>query len=291
MPPSSVERPLAAIAAQFVSFMLISVNDVILKILVAGLPSWQLMGLRSSFALLWLLPFVIWQGLDGRSSITTRRPVAHLFRALLSAVSIFTYFEALRELDLPVATTILFVTPFFVVALSGLVLREKVTANRWIAVLIGFAGALIIIRPSPAGISPAALLALFSAATWGAAMVAIRNLAKTESTLTVLLYFNLFICVLATALALPGWVPVSWTTIGVIVVMAAIQLAAQVLMMIAFRFASASVTAPVQYSQLLWSVLSGWFVFAVLPGPHVVLGAAVIVASGLYLILSERRAT
>ena len=290
MPPSSAERPLAAIAAQFVSFMFISANDVILKILVAGLPSWQIMGLRSAFGLVLLIPFIVWQGLHGRGPGVTRRPLAHLFRALLSAVSIFTYFEALRELDLPVATSILFVTPFFVVILSALFLKEKVSANRWIAVAIGFVGAMVVIQPSPSGISPAAIVALASAATWGASMVAIRNLVKTESTLTVILYFNLFICLVATGLALPGWVPVPMKTLGVIAAVAAIQLAAQVFMMIAFRFASASVTAPVQYSQLIWSVLSGWFVFSVLPGPAVILGAAIIVASGLYLILSERRA-
>lgn len=291
MSPPTAERPLPAIAAQAVCFLLISVNDVILKIIVADLPSWQIMTIRSGFSLMMLMPFVAWQAWSGSGTIATRRPGAHLARACLSAVSIFAYFEALRDLDLPVATTILFVTPFFVVALSGLVLGERVTLNRWIAVVVGFAGALIIIRPGPAGVSVAALLALLSAATWGAAMVAMRNLARTESTLSVILYFNLFICLLAGAMALPGWQPVSGRMTAIIAIIAAVQLCAQFFMMTAFRFASASVVAPVQYTQLLWSVLAGWLVFAVFPGPQVFVGAAVIVASGLYLILSERRAT
>ncbi|MCA0319261.1 MAG: DMT family transporter [Proteobacteria bacterium] len=289
MPPQTAERPLAAIAAQFVCFTFISANDVILKIIVADLPSWQIMTIRSGFGILLLLPFVAAQALRGTGSILTRRPGAHLMRACLSAVSIVSYFEALRELDLPVATAILFVTPFFVVALSGIVLREPVTPNRWIAVIIGFVGAIIIIRPGPAGVSVAALLAVLSAATWGSAMVAMRNLGRTEGTLSVLFFFNLFICCIAGAFAYPGWQPVSGRLVGMIALVAAIQLIAQFFMMTAFRFASASVTAPVQYSQLLWSVAAGWFVFSVVPGPHVVLGAAVIVASGLYLILSERR--
>lgn len=291
MSAPTAERPLPAIAAQVVCFLLISINDVILKIIVAELPSWQIMAIRSGFSLMMLMPFVAWQMATGSGTIATRRPGAHLFRACLSAVSIFSYFEALRELDLPVATTILFVTPFFVVALSGLVLGERVTANRWIAVAIGFAGALIIIRPGPAGVSVAALLALLSAATWGAAMVAMRNLAKTEGTLSVILYFNLFICLVAGVMALPGWQSVPPRTIGIIAIIAVVQLSAQFFMMTAFRFASASVVAPVQYTQLLWSVLAGWLVFSVVPGPHVLAGAAVIVASGLYLILSERRAS
>lgn len=291
MPPQTAERPLAAIASQFVCFTFISANDVILKIIVADLPSWQIMTIRSGFGILLLLPFVAAQAFRGTGSILTRRPGAHLMRACLSAVSIVSYFEALRELDLPVATAILFVTPFFVVALSGIVLREPVTPNRWIAVLIGFVGAVIIIRPGPAGVSVAALLAVLSAATWGSAMVAMRNLGRTEGTLSVLFYFNLFICGIAGTLAWPGWQPVSGRLVAMIALVAVIQLIAQFFMMTAFRFASASVTAPVQYSQLLWSVAAGWFVFSVVPGPHVVLGAAVIVASGLYLILSERRAS
>jgi drug/metabolite transporter (DMT)-like permease len=290
MPPQTAERPLAAIACQFVCFTFISANDVILKIIVADLPSWQIMAIRSGFGILMLLPFVIVQMARGSGTIVTRRPLAHLMRACLSAVSIVCYFEALRELDLPVATAILFVTPFFVVALSGIVLREPVTANRWIAVIIGFVGAVIIIRPGPAGISIAALLAVLSAATWGAAMVAMRNLGRTEGVLSVLFYFNLFICVIAGAFAWPGWQPVPNRLVATIALVAVIQLIAQFFMMTAFRFASASVVAPVQYSQLLWSVAAGWFVFSVVPGPHVVAGAAIIVASGLYLILSERRA-
>lgn len=289
MPPQTAERPLAAIAAQFVCFALISLADTILKIVVAELPSWQIMTLRSAFGLAILTPIILVQMWRGRGTIVTRRPGGHLFRASLSAVSVFAYFEALRELDLPVATAILFVTPFFVVALSGLVLREPVGLNRWIAVAIGFLGALVIIRPGAEGVSVAALLAVLSAATWGAAMVAIRNLGKTEGTLAMLFYFNLFICLISLAFALPNWQPVPLWLFGVIGLNAVIQLVAQSFMLMAFRFASASVSAPVQYTQLLWSVAAGWFVFSVFPGPQVFLGAAIIVASGLYLIFSERR--
>lgn len=290
MPPQTAERPLAAIAAQFVCFALISLADTILKIVVAELPSWQIMALRSAFGLAILTPIILVQTWRGHGTIVTRRPGGHLFRASLSAVSVFAYFEALRELDLPVATAILFVTPFFVVALSGLVLRESVGLNRWIAVAIGFLGALVIIRPGPEGVSVAALLAVLSAATWGSAMVAIRNLGKTEGTLAMLFYFNLFICLISLVFAVPGWQPVPLWLLGVIGLNAVIQLVAQSFMLMAFRFASASVSAPVQYTQLLWSVAAGWFVFSVFPGPQVFLGAAIIVASGLYLIFSERRA-
>lgn len=288
-PPPAAERPLPAIAAQFVCFTLVSIADAILKIIVAEAPSWQIMAMRSASSLLILTPIILVQMACGRATLRTGRLKAHILRAALSAVSVFAYFEALRELDLPVATAILFVTPFFVVMLSGLVLREQVGLNRWIAVAIGFVGALVIIRPGPEGVSLAALLAVLSAATWGAAMVAIRALGKTEGTLSILFYFNLFICLIALAFALPGWQPVPGWLIATILLNAAIQLVAQSFMLMAFRFASASVSAPVQYTQLLWSVAAGWFVFNVFPGPQVFVGAAIIVASGLYLIWSERR--
>ncbi len=226
------------------------------------------MAMRSASSLLILTPIILVQMARGRATLRTGRLKAHILRAALSAVSVFAYFEALRELDLPVATAILFVTPFFVVMLSGLVLREQVGLNRWIAVAIGFVGALVIIRPGPEGVSLAALLAVLSAATWGAAMVAIRALGKTEGTLSILFYFNLFICLIALAFALPGWQPVPGWLIATILLNAAIQLVAQSFMLMAFRFASASVSAPVQYTQLLWSVAAGWFVFNVFPGPR-----------------------
>jgi drug/metabolite transporter (DMT)-like permease len=290
MPPQPAERPLAAIAAQFCCFTAVSANDVVLKLLVAEVPSsWQLMATRSGIGLIYLTPFVIWHLARGTARISTRRFGGHLGRACLSAVSVYCYFEALRDLDLPVATAILFVTPFFVVALSGIFLREAVPPNRWIAVVVGFVGALIIIRPGPAGVSIAALLALVSAATWAATMVAMRNLTKTEGNLAVVFYFNLLVTLIAGTLAFPSLQPMAWTTLAIIAWVSVVQLISQYFMMVAFRFASASVTAPVQYVQLIWSVIAGWLVFSVLPGPHVFVGAAVIVASGLYLIVSERR--
>ncbi|WP_170181724.1 DMT family transporter [Phreatobacter stygius] len=289
MPPATAERPLAAIAAQLVCFTFISANDVIVKLIVAELPSWQIIAVRSGFGLALLAPAILWRLADGSGRLVTRRIGAHVLRAGLSAVSIVTYFEALRELDLPVATTILFVTPFFVVALSGLALRERVPANRWIAVVIGFAGALVIIKPDTSGISMAALLVVVSAATWAATMVAMRDMTRTESSLAIIVYFNLFLVIIAGSLAWPLWQPLSWRIMAIIACVAAIQLIAQQFMMVAFRLASASVTAPLQYVQLIWSVLAGWFIFGVIPALNVFAGAAIIVASGLYLILSERR--
>jgi drug/metabolite transporter (DMT)-like permease len=290
MPPQPAERPLAAIAAQFCCFTAVSANDIVLKMLVAEVPSWQLMASRSGIGLIFLMPFVVWHLSRGTARIATRRIGGHLLRACFSAISVFSYFEALRDLDLPVATAILFVTPFFVVALSGLFLREHVPPNRWIAVVVGFVGALIIIRPGPAGVSVAALLAVLSAATWAATMVAMRDLTRTEGNLAVVFYFNLLITLIAGTLALPNLKPIAWSTVAVIAWVSIVQLISQFFMMMAFRFASASVAAPVQYVQLIWSVIAGWFIFQVFPGPHVWVGAAVIVASGLYLILSERRA-
>lgn len=289
MPPATAERPLAAISAQLVCFTFISVNDVIIKLIVTELPSWQIIAIRSAFGLILLSPLMLWRLADGSGRLATRRIGTHIFRAALSAVSIVTYFEGLRTLDLPVATTILFVTPFFVVALSGLALREPVPVNRWIAVVVGFAGALVIVKPDASGISFAALLVLISAATWAATMVAMRDLARTESSLAVIVYFNLFLVLIAGALAFPHWQPVPWRIMAIVAGVSAIQLIAQSFMMIAFRFASASVTAPMQYVQLIWSVLAGWFIFGVMPALNVFIGAMIVVASGLYLILSERR--
>jgi drug/metabolite transporter (DMT)-like permease len=285
---TSGDRPLAAVAVQTACFTLISANDAIIKVLVVEVPSWQVMAMRSSLALLFLTPLIVYRLNQGTGHLRTSRLPMHAMRAILSAVSIFTYLEALRVLDLPVATTILFIAPFFVVALSALMLREPVPINRWIAVIIGFCGALVILQPGPTGVSTAMLLMVVSAATWGATMVMMRDLSRTESDLAVIVYFNIFLVAISASFAVPTWQPVSTTALGMIAVVAGLQLISQQLMMIAFRLAPASVVAPVQYVQLLWSVAAGWLIFGVWPAGSVWLGAAIIVASGLYLIWSER---
>jgi len=254
----------------------------------AGVSLPELAFYRFAFGLPPLLAWIAWAGNFG--AWRTKRPMAHFWRGAIGLSTMVLAFGALTWLPLAESATIGFVAPLFSVALSALILGEPVGRHRWSAVALGFIGVLIVMRPSGSNL-PAEGLALALLAAFGVAAVTItiRQIGKTESTPTTVLWFTLF-SMAATGALLPFFAQAhdgrTWT---ILVALGLFGGAGQLFLTSALRFAPVSVVVPFDYTQLLWAVLLGWAIWDAQPPATTWAGAAVIVASGLYTLYREHK--
>jgi drug/metabolite transporter (DMT)-like permease len=236
-----------------------------------------------------LLAFLLSNPVTTPALVRTKRPVLQIARSTLLLLSTIFNFIALQFLQLDEALAILFSTPFFVAVLSGPLLGEWVGWRRWIAIVVGFLGVLLVARPGAGGIHPAALLTLAGALCYAIYIIATRVLARSDSNETTLFYSNL-----VGAVAMLPVLPFVWRTpdsVLLIVLMVAIGgfgSLGHYLLIIAHRIAPAAVLAPFIYSQLVWTTILGYLIFADVPNRWTLAGASIVVASGLYLLYRER---
>jgi drug/metabolite transporter (DMT)-like permease len=254
----------------------------------AGVSTPELVFYRFAFGLPPLILWIVW----GRNfdAWRTERPLAHLTRATIGLTTMVLAFSALAYLPLAEATTISFAAPLFAVMLSALVLKEKVGRHRWSAVLIGFAGVLIVTRPEGAALHPLGLtLAILAALGVGCVTIAIRQIGRTESTQTTVLWFSLL-----SMLVVGGLMPFyaqahDVRTWAILLALGLFGGGGQLLMTASLRFAPVSAIVPFDYVQLIWAVLLGWLLWSDAPPATTWAGASVIVASGLYTIYREHK--
>ena len=254
----------------------------------AGIAMPELVFYRFGFA---LPPLLAWMAATGNlGAWRTQRPFMHLGRAGLGLTSLSLGVGALGFLPLAEATTLGFVAPLFSVMLSALVLGEVVGRHRWSAVALGFTGVVIVMQPGGTRLPAIGIaLALLGALAVATATVTIRQMSRFERAPTIVFWFTVY-SMAATALLLPFYgrahAPHEW------LILAGIGLAggvAQLLLTGSLRFAPIATVVPFDYTQLLWAVLLGWWLWGTHPAPTSWLGAAIIVGSGLYTVYREHR--
>ena len=200
----------------------------------------------------------------------------------------FTY--ALRTLPLSEAYSIFFVAPLLITALAAPILGEKVGANRWWAIAIGLVGVLVVLRPSGAQmLSLGGLAVLFSTLCYAVSAITARVLGRTDSSAAMVFWLMISLAFGATALTGSDWRPVriehAWTLVGIAVTGSI----GQFTITEAFKRGQASLIAPFEYTALAWGLGLDWLLWQTLPQPVVLLGASIVIASGLFLLWSERR--
>jgi drug/metabolite transporter (DMT)-like permease len=236
-----------------------------------------------------LFPFIVSNPWTRPGLTRTTRPLLQIGRSMLLLASTLTNFLALRYLQLDQTVSISFSTPFFVAALSGPILGEWVRWRRWTAIIVGFIGVLVVTRPTPSGFEPAMLLSLFGAVCYALYAISTRILARTDSNETTLFYSN----IVGAAAMLPV-VPFFWTTptealvIALMVATGALGSFGHYLLIAAHRLAPAAVLSPFIYTEVPLMIVLGFAVFGDLPNGWTLTGAAIVVASGLYMLHRER---
>ena len=237
-----------------------------------------------------LFPFMVSNPWTRPGLTRTTRPVLQIGRSMLLLGSTLCNFAALRYLQLDEVVALVFSTPFFVAALSGPMLGEWVRWRRWTAIAVGFVGVIVIARPGAGSFQPAALLSLSAAGFYALYSITTRILARTDANDTTLFYSNL-----VGALALLPVVPFVWTTptdplvIALMVATGAVGSAGHYFLIAAHRLAPAAVLSPFIYTEIGLVIALGFLVFGDVPNRWTLTGAAIVVASGLYILHREHK--
>jgi len=284
--PARADRPFKGIALILASTVFLGASDVTAKYLSASLPSIEIAWIRFLVFALIMSPAM----LPGSPlfALRTERRGLHLLRgAALLGSSLF-FISGLRYLPIAEASATGFVSPLFVTALSIIFLGEKVGLRRWIATALGLLGVIIILRPGTGAFHPAAFFPLVSALAWACTLIMTRMLSGSERAVTTMTYSSIAgVCILSTLVPFV-WVAPTWHDILFGVFIGVASTAGQWIVVLAFRYADASVLAPFSYTQLLWVSILGFLVFGEVPDIWTITGAAFIVASGLYTAHRER---
>ena len=273
------------IGLMLVAVFLFAFNSAAGKWLVARYPVGEFMLIRSSFTLLFLAPF-IWHA--GRATFANApRPGLQVLRVVLSSLEVAMFFWAVSYLPLADTTTFYLAGPIYVTALSVLLLREPVGWRRWTAVLVGFAGVVIALRPSSSSFTLPALIALAGSVTYALVLITTRMLRQTND---IMLMTTYFIGAVAFGLVTSpfGWVTPNAFDLVCLAGVGFANIVAQLCVIRSLKIASASVVVPYQYTLIVWSVVFGWLMFAELPDIYTVAGALIIVAAGLYIFWREQ---
>lgn len=280
-----VDDPIGGILLLLSALLIFSCSDATAKYLSAELPVVEIVWLRYVVFVLMLLP-ACWR--SGSAAFGTGRLTLQLLRGTGLLASGLLFVSSLPFLPLADATTIGFASPLFITALSIPMLGEEVGIRRWVAIVIGLIGVVIVMRPGIGAFQPAAVLPVLSALAWAVAIIITRKMSGTESTLTTLLYSAGSALILTSAMVPFLWVTPSLAQLGLALLYGLFATTGQWLVVLAYHRAGASVLAPLAYSQLVWASALGFLVFGTAPDRWTLAGAAVIIASGLYTAHRER---
>lgn len=293
---SRIGGPLRGILLKVISVCFFVVMATMLKA-TETIPPGQMVFFRAFFALLPVLGFLVWKR-RLFDAFRTSRPFGHVLRGLIGVASMGLGFFALTRLPLPEATALGYASPLIIVILSALLLRERVYIFRWTTVIVGLVGVLIILWPrltvfsDPASIGDVqaigALAALGGAFLSAFAMLQVRTLVQTERTEAIVTYFFITASILS-LLTIPfGWVTPTPEQLALLIGAGFFGGIGQLLLTSCYRYADMSVIAPFEYVSLLLTIIVGFIIFSDVPSAAMLIGAAIIVASGIAVILRER---
>ena len=276
------------VAVMLFGMLLFALNDAMGKFLVSTYSLGQVIAVRSIAAVIILLPIVWKAGLP--KLVNVERPGLQAARVFFSTAELFCFYFAVAALPLADVMTYWLAAPIYVAALSPFLLGEKVGWRRWTAIGIGFVGVLIALKPSSASLTSAAFFSILGSAAFAFMMLSGRQLRNTPD--TVLAFWQIIGAGLAGVVAIlvapSGWIPIqSGFDLSLLALLGIVAMTAHVLVNRALKLADAATVAPLQYTLLLWAVIFGWLIFGDVPQLSIVIGAGLIVLSGLYIFFRE----
>jgi drug/metabolite transporter (DMT)-like permease len=284
--PARADRPFKGIALILLSTTFLGVSDVTAKYLSASLPSIEIAWLRFLVFALIMVPAMV-PGSPLFAMRTSRVGLQLMRGAALLGSSLF-FITGLRYLPIAEASATGFVAPLFVTALSIVFLSEKVGVRRWLATATGLLGVLIILRPGTGAFHAAAFFPIISALAWAVTLIMTRMMSGREHAITIMTYSSIAGVAILSVLVPFVWIAPTWQAVMFGILIGVASTAGQWIVVLAFRYADASVLAPFSYTQLVWVSTLGFLIFGEVPDAWTVVGAAFIVASGLYTAHRER---
>jgi drug/metabolite transporter (DMT)-like permease len=275
------------IVAMVAGVALLTANDAVSKYLTESHPVGQVICLRQAATLLVIVPYVMLA--SGWGALRVVSWPGQITRGLLFVANAVLIVLGFSLLPLVTVIMIMFSSPIFLALMSGTLLGERVSLERWIAILAGFAGVLIVMRPGASAFEWALLVPVAASFANALRDIVTRRLSRTETSIAILFWSTLIVMAGGALTAPFGWTPVSAANAAWFVAAGVFNAAAHFLMIEALRLGEAAVISPVRYTSLIWAAFLGWFVWGDLPDAWAVAGSAVIVASGIYMLRVEAR--
>ena len=263
----------------------LTASDAIIKSMSSTYPVGQLLFIRSIFVWPWIFLFAFRRG--GLTALRINSVKGHYLRGILVIASTFLFVTGLQFLPLATAISAIFMGPLFITAMAPIVLSERVGWRRWLAVLVGFAGVLIMVRPGTEAFQSAILFPIAGAMCGGLRDLITRRISQAESTLAMLSVTTIVIMLAGIASIPFGWSELRTHDLVKFAASGSLVCGGHYLMIDAFRRGEAGLVAPFKYTSLLWAIIIGYFAFGELPDGWTLAGASIIVLAGLYVFYRE----
>jgi len=278
---------LRGIGAMLLAVAMFSLMDTGLKLLSPHYPALQVASMRALSSLPLVIAFVAWR--RAFHTLWRVRWPLHLLRGALGIAMLSLFAFALRHLPLAEAYSIFFIAPLLITVLSVPFLGERVDSPRWIAIFIGLIGVIVVLRPTGTGMFTLGGLAVLAAALfYSISAITVRIVGRTDSTESQIFWLMAMVGIGAGLMAAPNWTPIRAVDAWVLVGVAGTGFLGQLAITEAFRLGEASAIAPFEYSALAYGLGIDWLIWQTLPDGFTLVGAAIIVASGVYLVRRER---
>ena len=278
--------PARGVALMLLSTVAVACMHASVRFVTRELPAFEVAFFRNLFGLFVLAPWFMRYGL---APLRTRRLGWHAVRGGLNAVSMLAFFTGLSLTPLAKVTALSFTTPLFVTIGAILILNEVVRVRRWIAVIVGFIGMLVILRPGIVTLELGVLLILVSSLLWSFAILVIKELSRTESSITITLYMGLFLTPLTLIPALTVWHSPSLRQLGWMLLIGILGNTAQIAMAQALKNADSSALLPLDFVRLIWASAIGYLVFLEIPDGWTWVGGTIIFASASFIAWREAK--
>ncbi|MEK9671948.1 MAG: DMT family transporter [Rhodospirillaceae bacterium] len=279
--------PGRAILLMLAGGFLLTVNDAVMKWLTGGYPVGQLLLVRSAFSILFIMGLMRFTG--GIESLRVRNWRLHLVRSTAVVAGTFFFVSGLQYLTLAEATAVVFAGPLFITALAPVLIGEHVGWRRWTAVMIGFTGVMIIVRPGSDAMQWAVMFPLASAMT-GALRDLVTRAASTTEKSTALLATGTVVTGIGGLCSYPfGWADIALPDFGLMALSGILMAGAHFMVIESFRHGEAAMVAPFKYSNMIYAVALGFLIWGDLPDLWTWAGTAVLISSGLYILYRERQ--
>lgn len=285
-PATVANSPVRGITLMFISTFFFAAMHAVIRHLTEVMHPFEAAFFRNAFGLIFVIPWFLRYGLQ---PLRTSHLRLHVFRSLVNVVAMLAFFYAVSITPLAEVTALGFAAPIFATVLAALMLGEVVRLRRWTAVVVGFIGTLIILRPGFAEIGTGQLLVMMSTVFWAVALLLIKTVSRYDSSITIITYMSLLQLPLSLIAASFFW---TWPGIEVLPWLFALGLlggGAQWLMTEALRVADTSVVMPIDFCKLPWTALLAYLAFAQVPDIFTWLGGAVIFSSALYIAYREQQ--
>jgi len=280
---------LRGIGYMLAGVFIFAIMDALMKGLSMRYGAFQVSFIRSASSLAFMLPIIAWRGAWRELWVSERAWVA--MRGALGIAMLATFVYGVRSLTLSQTYSLYLTAPLLMTALSVPIFKEQVRAGRWLAILAGLGGVLLILRPWEAGAIPLLPAAAILGATlcYSLSALTVRSLSRTQTRIALVFWYLLLISVGAGVLAVPGWLalrPTDWWLLGGIGITGTLG---QLWLTAAFSYAPPSVVGPFEFTALLWAFGIDRLVWSTTPSAHLILGAVIIIAAGIFIIEDERR--